>query len=42
MLYWFDPRGGTAPFVDHPIFIHEDATGMQAYGFPAIDGPTAA
>jgi sarcosine oxidase len=37
--YWFDPRGGTAPFVDHPIFIHEDATGMQAYGFPAIDGP---
>ena len=39
VLYWFDPRGGTAPFVDHPIFIHEDAAGMQAYGFPAIDGP---
>jgi sarcosine oxidase len=37
--HWFDPRGGIAPFVDHPIFIHEDATGMQAYGFPAIDGP---
>jgi sarcosine oxidase len=39
VLYWFDPRGGTAPFVDHPIWIHEDATGMQVYGFPAIDGP---
>ena len=39
VLYWFDPRGGTAPFVEHPIFIHEDASGMQAYGFPAIDGP---
>jgi sarcosine oxidase len=39
VLYWFDPRGGTAPFVDHPIWIHEDATGTQVYGFPAIDGP---
>jgi sarcosine oxidase len=39
VLYWFDPVGGTGPFVDHPIFIHEDAEGMQAYGFPAIDGP---
>jgi sarcosine oxidase len=39
VLYWFDPRGGTAPFVDHPIWIHEDADAMQAYGFPAIDGP---
>ncbi len=39
VLYWFQPRGGTTPFVDHPIFIHEDTTGMQAYGFPAIDGP---
>ena len=39
VLYWFDPRGGTAPFVNHPIFIHEDAAGMQVYGFPAIDGP---
>jgi sarcosine oxidase len=39
VLYWFDPRGGTAPFEDHPIFIHEDTTGAQAYGFPAIDGP---
>ena len=39
VLYWFDPRGGTTPFEQHPIWIHEDATGMQAYGFPAIDGP---
>jgi len=39
VLYWLDPAGGTAPFVDHPIFIDEDPTGMQVYGFPAIDGP---
>jgi sarcosine oxidase len=39
VLYWFDPVGGTEPFVDHPIFIDEDPAGMQVYGFPAIDGP---
>jgi sarcosine oxidase len=39
VLYWFDPRAGTTPFEEHPIWIHEDSTGMQAYGFPAIDGP---
>ncbi len=39
VLYWLDPVGGTAPFVDHPIFIREGADGMQSYGFPAIDGP---
>jgi sarcosine oxidase len=39
VLYWFDPRGGTAPFADHPIWIHEGADATQAYGFPAIDGP---
>ncbi|BBY85609.1 glycine/D-amino acid oxidase, deaminating [Mycolicibacterium tokaiense] len=39
VLYWFQPDGGTAPFVDHPIFISEDPAGMQIYGFPAIDGP---
>lgn len=39
VLYWLDPEGGTAPFEDHPIFIHEDAIGQQIYGFPAIDGP---
>ncbi|KMO75136.1 N-methyl-L-tryptophan oxidase [Mycolicibacterium chlorophenolicum] len=39
VLYWLDPVGGTGPFVDHPIFIEEDPSGMQSYGFPAIDGP---
>ena len=39
VLYWFDPRGSTTPFEEHPIWIHEDSAGMQAYGFPAIDGP---
>lgn len=39
VLYWLDPIGGTAPFVDHPIFIDENAHGEQIYGFPAIDGP---
>ena len=39
VLYWLDPRGGTDAFVDHPIFIHESASGEQIYGFPAIDGP---
>jgi sarcosine oxidase len=40
VLYWLDPVGGTAPFVDHPIFIDENASGRQIYGFPAIDGPS--
>ncbi|KWX59610.1 N-methyl-L-tryptophan oxidase [Mycobacterium sp. NAZ190054] len=39
VLYWLDPVGGTAPFVEHPIFIDENAAGQQIYGFPAIDGP---
>lgn len=39
VLYWLDPVGGTDSFVDHPIFIDENASGMQIYGFPAIDGP---
>lgn len=39
VLYWLDPVGGTESFVEHPIFIDEDASGMQIYGFPAIDGP---
>ncbi|ADT99038.1 MULTISPECIES: N-methyl-L-tryptophan oxidase [Mycolicibacterium] len=39
VLYWLDPVGGTASFVDHPIFIDENASGAQIYGFPAIDGP---
>jgi len=39
VLYWLDPVGGTESFVDHPIYIHEDGSGVQSYGFPAIDGP---
>lgn len=39
VLYWLDPVGGTTSFTDHPIFIDENASGMQVYGFPAIDGP---
>ncbi len=39
VLYWLAPVGGTAPFEDQPIFIDENAAGMQIYGFPAIDGP---
>ncbi|TPG31182.1 N-methyl-L-tryptophan oxidase [Mycolicibacterium hodleri] len=39
VLYWLDPIGGTAAFENQPIFIHENASGMQVYGFPAIDGP---
>jgi sarcosine oxidase len=39
--YWFAPTGGVAPFLAdrHPIYIWEDAGGVQFYGFPAIDGP---
>jgi sarcosine oxidase len=39
--YWFQPAGGVDPFrpEQHPIYIWEDATGEQIYGFPAIDGP---
>lgn len=39
VMYWFDPDGGTGPFVDHPIYINENALGEQIYGFPSIDGP---
>jgi sarcosine oxidase len=39
VLYWLDPVGGTGAFVDQPIFIDENSSGMQIYGFPAIDGP---
>ncbi|MCO1582368.1 N-methyl-L-tryptophan oxidase [Crossiella sp. SN42] len=39
--YWFAPTGGTGPFQPevHPIYIWEAADGVQAYGFPASDGP---
>ena len=41
VMYWFQPVGGVEPYLPerHPIWIHEDAGGLQAYGFPAIDGP---
>jgi sarcosine oxidase len=39
VMYWLDPIGGAAGFEDHPIFIHENASGTQVYGLPAIDGP---
>ncbi|MET8153471.1 N-methyl-L-tryptophan oxidase [Actinoplanes sp. NPDC049668] len=39
--YWFQPAGGVGPFLPerHPIYIWEDTSGSQIYGFPAIDGP---
>jgi sarcosine oxidase len=41
VMYWFQPEAGVAAFGPdrHPVYIHEDATGNQIYGFPAIDGP---
>jgi sarcosine oxidase len=39
VMYWLDPIGGAAAFADHPIFISENYSGAQIYGFPAIDGP---
>lgn len=41
IMHWFHPRGGTAAFApeQHPIYIWEDAAGVQVYGFPAIEGP---
>ncbi|NSC24917.1 N-methyl-L-tryptophan oxidase [Streptomyces albus subsp. chlorinus] len=40
VMYWFHPRGGTAPFTPerHPIYVWEDRDGVQIYGFPAIEG----
>ncbi|HET9380705.1 MAG TPA: FAD-dependent oxidoreductase, partial [Streptomyces sp.] len=41
VMYWFEPKGGTGPFRPdrHPVYIWEDADGVQVYGFPAVDGP---
>ncbi|MFD5630235.1 N-methyl-L-tryptophan oxidase [Streptomyces sp. NPDC127072] len=41
VMYWFEPKAGVGPFVpeNQPIYIWEDASGVQVYGFPAIDGP---
>jgi sarcosine oxidase len=39
--HWFRPRGGVDAWLPdrHPIYIWEDVSGTQVYGFPAIDGP---
>ncbi|MFE1955392.1 N-methyl-L-tryptophan oxidase [Streptomyces sp. NPDC059524] len=41
VMYWFQPTGGVEPFRPerHPVYIWEDARGVQIYGFPSIDGP---
>jgi sarcosine oxidase len=39
VMYWFQPAGGVGPYERHPVWIHEQPDGLQAYGFPAIDGP---
>jgi sarcosine oxidase len=41
VMYWFQPEPGVAAFQPerHPVYIHEDPSGTQIYGFPAIDGP---
>ncbi|WP_328559343.1 N-methyl-L-tryptophan oxidase [Streptomyces coelicoflavus] len=41
VMYWFQPRTGIRPFrpANQPIYVWEDAAGVQVYGFPAIDGP---
>ncbi|MFD9567315.1 N-methyl-L-tryptophan oxidase [Streptomyces sp. NPDC059994] len=41
VMYWFAPEGGTEPFLPErqPVFVWEEADGVQVYGFPAIDGP---
>jgi sarcosine oxidase len=39
VMYWMDPIGGVSTFEDHPVFIEENASGIQLYGIPAIDGP---
>lgn len=38
--YWFAPSGGTGAFAPdrQPIYVWEDAAGVQIYGFPAQDG----
>lgn len=41
LLFWFDPLGGAPQFGvgRHPVFIWEQPSGLQLYGFPAVDGP---
>jgi monomeric sarcosine oxidase len=44
IMHWFAPDGGTAPFAAdrHPVYVWEDATGEQIYGFPARPGEDTA
>lgn len=41
VLYWFEPEGGTGPFLPDrfPIYIWERPDKFPLYGFPALDGP---
>jgi len=39
VMYWLAPTGGMGGFAGQPIFIDENSSGAQIYGFPAIDGP---
>jgi glycine/D-amino acid oxidase-like deaminating enzyme len=40
LLFWFQPAGGIAPYRPprFGVFLWEDETGMQIYGFPAYGG----
>ncbi len=42
LLFWFDPIANVEAFGvgRHPVFIWEQPSGLQLYGFPAVDGPT--
>ncbi len=41
VMHWFQPVGGVERYLPdrHPVYVHESTDGLQAYGFPAIDGP---
>lgn len=41
VMYWFQPKHGVDPFrpENQPVYIWQDAAGVEIYGFPAIDGP---
>ena len=41
VLYWFQPAKGVAAFQPDkfPVYIWQDRPGVEAYGFPALNGP---
>ncbi|MBM3847915.1 MAG: N-methyl-L-tryptophan oxidase [Verrucomicrobia bacterium] len=41
VLFWFQPTSGVRHFLPgrFPIYIWENAAGLQPYGFPSLDGP---